>query len=288
VLKYSDGNKDDASPQALKHLVKSYGIDIVYPTIHGYAPDFEPADQESHIYWPLRAIKGIGQSVIGELCKDGRRGFDSIEEMMEECDLRKVHKGVVGKLIKAGFFDPIAPPWEVAEIYFKIRDEQGYNDDGIPYDLAHKNKFRWYQARNDAYSMIVKPWKEVAPFHEKVQTYTEARLSRLSPGKPMFIGGYVEDMRVDKTKNGGWYARVTVVDEGEEYNVMMWPGFFEDRALDHPDSNGNIHRPWKGQLIELTGNYEEWNGRSQVILNSPSSHCRVIWDEMDLPKVEEL
>lgn len=285
VLKYSDGNKDDASPQALKHLVKSYGIEIVYPTIHGYAPDFEPADGENQIYWPLRAIKGIGDSVVNELCKDGRRGFDSIEEMMEECDLRKVHKGVMGKLIKAGFFDPIAPPWEVARLYFKIREGQGYNDDGIPYDLAHRNKFRWYQERNEAYGMIVKPWKEVAPFHHKVQTYTEERLSRMSKDKAMFVGGYVEDMRVDKTKNGGWYARVTLVDEGERHTVMMWPGFFENRALDQPDDNGIIHRPYKGQLIELTGHYDEWNGRHQVILNSPRNYCRVIWDEMDLEEL---
>jgi len=286
VLKYSDSSKDAGSPQDLKHLVKQYGIEIVYPTIYGYAPDFEPAEGEDQIYWPLRAINGIGDSVIGELCKDGRRGFTSIEEMMEECDLRKVHKGVMGKLIKAGFFDPIAPPWEVAEIYFKIRKDNGRKDGGIPYYLSHRNKFRWYQERNDAYGMIVKPWKEVAPFHPKVQSYPESRLSRVKKDQAMFVGGYVEDMRVEKTKNGGWYARMTLVDEGEEHTVMMWPGFFESRDLDRPDENGVIHRPWKGQLVELTGKKDEWNGRVQVVLNSPRSYCRVIWDEMDLEEYQ--
>jgi hypothetical protein len=136
--------------------------------------------------------------------------------------------------------------------------------------------------------MIIKPWKEVAPFHKNVETYTgDAMVKNKKKGEKVFIGGYVEKIYYRKTKYGNWYASLTLVDAGEEHEVRMWPGFFESRRLFEPDDNGQIHRPWRGQLIEVTGVVDFWNGRAQVSMGSSGCYCRVVWDPIDFIELKE-
>lgn len=293
ALEYSDDDGDDSdkSSQQLKSLVKNqYDIDIVYPTIFGFAPRFEPVDGQEAIYWPVNRIKGVGDSIKEAMAEGGRRSFDSMEHMVEEMDGTSCHMGVFKKLIKAGFFDPLGEPWDVRDEYFRVREEvQGYSPEGdIPVEMQHRDRYKWQRMKNDLYQMIVDPWKEVfvqdaqsdEGFHPNVQFYDGHRgpsLDKVPDDDAVFIGGIVDFIEAKRTKYGDWYCKMRIKDEGEIHTVMCWDDFWEAQGLDDPRDSAK-QRPWKGALVEIVGKKRTWNDFSQVVVDDPAYHCRVIRD----------
>jgi DNA polymerase-3 subunit alpha len=268
----SDDSSKDNSAVNIKYQAVEEGIEFIYPTIFAYSKDFEPYE-EGKIIWPLNRIKGIGTKAVEDLCKGGRNSFSSIEEMFESCDKRLLSKTVFEALITAGFFDPICKPWEAAKIYYRLRNEP------VPYNMSHRNLFKWHKLKNEAFGMIVTPWKDIAPFHSKIQRYPGVALSSRADGKEVFIGGYVSDLKTRKTKKGSWYGVCTLVDDGEEYRIMLWSPFWENERLDIEGK-----RPKIGQLVELIGKKESFNDRPQVTINNPNSYVNIVWDESNFER----
>lgn len=285
VLKYATTQASKyESVFNLKSRAEQEQMSFIWPNIFGFASDFEPAS-DHEIYWTIHSLKGIGDKVADALTDGGKRNhFESIKQMLEECD-SAVHKGIYNKLIAAGFFDPVYPkPWEAAEEYYRLRAElQGKKDD-IPYDLSHKNMFKWLKERNDAFGLRIQSWKDSpAPFHRNIRRYTEDEFKEIPKGEKVFIGGEVVDIRIRSIKNkpDQFYARIRIEDNGESFIVMCWPGFWMNKDLDH---TGN--RPEKGQLVELIGEKDVWSpepGRDyhQVVVNSPGDYVRIVWDEYE-------
>lgn len=269
VLRHSSNDvKKDNSAYAMKAVAVLEGIDFVYPSIEHFVEDFEPVDDHT-IAWPLSRIKGCGATTVKELCKDGRRSFESMQQMYEDCNNRVVSKRAFDALIKAGFFDPVCKPWEAAKIYY-----QDIRKEAVPYDLDHRNLFRWYKVRNEAYSMIVEPWKAVAPFHRGVQYYPGTTLSKIKDDTEVFVGGYISSMKIKQTKRGDWFASATLEDEGEQIRVYFWSSFWENEQLDMEGRRPNV-----GQLVELIGVKRSFNDSPQVSVNGPGNYVRIVWDE---------
>lgn len=259
--------KKDNSAVNTKYQAVDEGIEFIYPNIFAFASDFEPyGDHE--IIWPLKRIKGLGTKAVESICEGDRSSFSSIEEMYESVNKRVVNKGVFNALITAGFFDPICKPWEAAAEYYRLRGEE------VPYEMAHKNLYRWYKLKNEAFNMIVTPWKDLAPFHEKVQRLQGVKLAEKKDGSKVFIGGYVEDLKIRQTKGGKWYAACKIVDDGESHDVKFWAPFWGNETLDIEGK-----RPKNGQVVELIGIKDSWNDRHQVTINDPDSYVKIVWDD---------
>lgn len=249
ALKYAKTSlRDDNNVYNLRDEALLEGIRFVYPNIHGFAREFYPAGKDS-IYWPLRAIKGIGKSVTDSLCPEQSGGFSTFEEMMESIDHRSVNKGVIKKFIKAGFFDPIGKPWEAIETYNDWRSENKMSTIDA-FDMSHRDEIEWLKLKNDAYNMYVDSWKNVAPFHENINFIPASTFEKLDVGEKVFIGGLVEKITIKQTKNGGWFCKLLLTDLLESYRVMIWSDVWE---RDMPQ------RPKEGSLVELIGKKDEWS-----------------------------
>lgn len=267
VLRHSPNDvKKENSAFVVKHSAEEEGIEFVYPSIEHFAPDFEPVGEK--ISWPLSRIKGLGVTTVREMCKDGRRSFKSIEEMVKTLDTKIVNKRAFNAMMCVGFFAPICKPWEAAGIYHGLRSEK------IPYELDHRNLFRWYKGKNEAYNMIVEPWKKIAPFHEKVQWYPGTSLNKVDDGTPVFVGGYISELRIKQTKNGKWFASATLIDDGEALRVYFWSEYWENEDLDRLRI-----RPAVGHLIELIGIKKSFNDVAQISVDKPNNYVRIVWDE---------
>jgi DNA polymerase III subunit alpha len=266
ALEFSNdsGEDSDSSFTSMKYDAATEGIDFIYPTVKKFSKDFYPYDS-STIIWPLSRLKGIGSRAIEEICKDNRSSFESMEEMLETCNKGHLRKNNYDALIKAGFFDPILKPWEAARKYYALRREQ------VPYEMDHEDVYEWVMERNSVYGMIVKPWKNVFPFHKNVRFYRGNSINSLSNGARVFMGGFVKDLRIRKTKRGGWYARATIIDEDEEHTVMFWSEFWENEELDFKNN-----RPEKGCLVELIGKKDSYMDRVQIGVDSLDSYVKVV------------
>jgi DNA polymerase III subunit alpha len=266
ALEFSNdsGEDSDSSFTSMKYDAATEGIDFIYPTVKKFSKDFFPYDN-STIIWPLSRLKGIGSRAIEEICKNNRSSFQSMEEMLELCDKSYLRKNNYDALIKAGFFDPILRPWQAARKYYKLRKEQ------VPYEMDHEDVYEWVMERNSVYGMIVKPWKSIFPFHKNVRFYRGNSMGPMNDGAKVFIGGFVKDLRIRRTKRGGWYARATIIDEDEEHTVMFWSEFWENEELDIKNN-----RPEKGCLVELIGKKDSYMERVQIGVDSIDSYVKVV------------
>jgi DNA polymerase III subunit alpha len=286
ALKYAspDAKRYD-SVFNLKARAREEGINFNYPTLFGFAEDFTPAG-ENQIYWPIHAIKGIGDKTTELVTDHGRRTkFESLDDMIEtlgpKCDL-----GIYKKLIRAGFFSPLhEDPWVVTEIVFERRNALLGKKDTVPYDMTSEDKLDWIRLRNDAFGFIVEPWKNSGQFHPKVMRLPETTYQSIPRNTKLFVGGYVEDVKIKAHKptkrnprnNDRFYAVIKLVDEGEEFKIMCWADFWMNSELDYSND-----RPMRGDLIELIGYKDVWSPDDSdkeihQIKTKPDSHMRKIW-----------
>jgi len=189
-------------------------------------------------------------------------------------------------LIKAGFFDPEGSPREMMHKLMELRQK----NEEVPVEYDHDNSFKWALEKRDAFGVLVKPWKESAPFHKNVRTYQGNEMSKLDDGTKVFLGGLVTGLVTRVTKRGDWYARLIVEDTDERHVIMMWGDFWGNSELDIPYNtdrqidpiNGRRKRPKKGDLVEIIGHKESWNDRVQVIVNSSDAYVRVVATEKEV------
>lgn len=270
-------DKKQANIYNFREKATEDGVKFIFPNIHGYAKDYYPASDGESIFWPLVAIKGVGEATSDTMCLQKQNSYGSIPEMMESIDTGKVHKGVVKTLIKAGFFDPLGSPLEAIEKYNEYRASQ--NMDLIDhYSMQTENDFAWEKMKNEAFGMQVRSWKDVAPFQENISQYTQSEFKKVPDGELIFIGGMVESIQIRQTKHGGWYAKVFITDLHEKYKIMFWSDFWDNPELPRHK------RPREGQLIELIGQKGSWSPPDSnkiyhsVEVGSPNNYVNIVWD----------
>lgn len=284
ILKFaSDDVKEDGNIFQVRCIAERGGIEFVFPNIHGFSEDFRPAG-ENKIYWPCRAIKGLGDKTMAELSKGGRNSFKDFDDFMDSINKRTIHKGVVNTLIRAGFFDPLGPPWEVAKMHKKWRDDNKKKGNDIPYDMSHEDVFRWYKIRNDVYNMQVVSWKEVSSFHKRITRFNPDQFAQVNDGDKVLIGGLIEKLKPSKTSKNEWYAKLTIVDHDERYSVNLWGGYWNNKQLDYDKA-----RPREGQIIELVGKKDTWKPEPDRVYHSLSvadknDYVKILWDSSNIDK----
>lgn len=249
VMQFADSNVEkEENVMDYKHICKRDGISFIYPNIFGFSDKFEPNEAGDKIYWPVDRVHGVGASATAELIKGGRHSFESLDKMLEGCDQGGLNLGGYKALIKAGFFNPLGKPWEVVEQYYDARRRIHKKKGEVPYEFSHKDEYLWIQHRNEAFKMIVEPWKEIAPFSDVCEAYPEDRLATIKDGEVIVIGGFIEDIRNRRTSTGNDFATITIVDDGEKIKVMAWSEYWANQELDRLGK-----RPRKGDLVEIVG-----------------------------------
>ncbi len=273
VLNSAKTDGKENSVTAIKKKAESRGITFVLPSMEAFATDFEPFGDDK-IFWPMWALKGIGEKALDNLRSLHVNSFSSIEEMLDMLDSKVWTKKVFETLVKADFFRSIGRPWEAMEAYYKARAKKMKKKvvEDIPFEYSHTNEFKWILAKNQAYTTQVEPWKKLAPFHENVGTYKSTKLKKVDDGEYVFIGGMVTSLYSRKTVRGDWYARMIVEDIDERFSVMLWSGFWDREILDKEG-----RRPMVGDIVQVVGKKVTFKDNVQVTLDDEEDEVDIIW-----------
>lgn len=276
-------SKDD-DLYSLKPVVEEEGFDFIYPSVKGFASEFKPRYPDA-IFWPLGSVKKMG--IAATHLESFGSSFASLDEFLEyTCTVKDekgrlpVNIGHIKTLIKIGFFAPFGKPTKIAEKVFDYRKEVLKKKEEIPPDLCdEKTPLYWAELKNSAYGFEVSKWKDIAEFSESVRSYTHAEFRNIPDGENLAIGGRVTSLyinRSDKGRNKGqYYATLTIKDGSEEYKIRLWSDFWSSEEMDRMRN-----RPRKGDLYEIVGKKNIWNGRHQVSVGAyENTHSRVIWRE---------
>lgn len=282
VLKYA---KADAKKQnnrfTARLAAEEEGMELVFPTIEEFRADFEPAG-DRRIYWPLKAISGLGSAA--ELIESRANGAKTIEGFVENVYGNKVNIGHMDKLVAAGFFNPICPPWEavgrVREAVYSVSGNKKHRV--VPARFQHDDEFKWIQERNAAFKMIVERWKMIGNFDDDVLFLDGDKLATVPDGAVIKVGGIVDRLEIRTTRNGKPFAKMKLKDVGEYISVMAWSEFWMNEDLDLLDI-----RPERGFVIQVEGTKDSFKPSDsdrafhQIKLDGDSK-CRIILREKDL------
>lgn len=261
------------------------GVEFIYPNIHDFRADFEPNDEGTAIYWPLRAISGINTAADAMVEKG--TSYDTIEDFVYNTYGGSVKVTVMDKLVAAGFFDPICPRHQaihkVREAVYEVSGDKSHL--AIPDEFVHTDDFRWVKMRNEAFKMFVEPWKELAPFSDSVRAFPGDALEKVEDGEEVTVGGIVDGIRIgriNKGKNKGkTFAKIYLKDAGEFIRIMAWSDFWEQEWLSEHGC-----RPELGQVVEITGIKDTYRPNESVnipqIKLDGNSSCDIVWKERDL------
>jgi len=273
VLNSAKTDGKDNSVTSIKKKAESQGIEFVLPAMEAFATDFEPFG-DNKIFWPMWALKGIGEKALDNLRSLHVNSFGSIEEMVDSLDSKVWTKKVFETLIKADFFRSLGRPWEVMAMYFEVRSRKMKKKvvEDIPFEYCHQNNFKWILAKNEAYDTQVESWKKLAPFDDNVRTYKSTSLKKVSDGEYVFIGGRVTSLYSRQTVKGDWYARMIVEDIDERYAVMLWSGFWDREILDKEG-----RRPMVGDIVQVVGKKTTFKDMIQIGLDDEEDDVGIVW-----------
>lgn len=274
----------DGDLYSLKPIAEREGVEFIYPSIKGFASEFTPK-YPNKIFWPLGRVKSMGQAA-DYLNKHGN-SFETLDEFVEYiCSKPEGSNRLVittrhiKTMISIGFFHPFGSPLDVANYIYPKRNEILNKKDEVP-EMFRDNKspLYWAEIRNDHYGFEVTKWKDVAGFSPEVKGYTDMELRRVPKDDRIAVGGRVTQLYINKIKAGrnagSYFANITLEDGDEKYNIKMWSDFWEDANMDLEHN-----RPRKGDLYEVVGVKDEYNGRHQIVCSSyQNTYSKVIWRE---------
>lgn len=297
--------KRDDDLYTLKYKAEEAGIKFVFPTIKGFASKFTPAG-DNKIYWPLGKVKGMGKAA--DFLAARGKNFTDLDDFCvyinsrDENGRRPINKKIIAILLDIGFFRPLGEVQDVAHKIVELRWQQALEEkveaarvdakkkdkpfdpdkvkpppkDPLPIEYSTKQDLMyWVKKRNDAFSFEVSKWKDVAPFSEDIESYTEKEFKEINDGHKVFIGGRVTKIFLDRikkgNKRGSYFATLQIEDGTEKYSVKIWPTFWESDKLAR---SGQC--PMKGDLIEIEATKNIWNDRHQLVVDG-DTYLKVVW-----------
>src|SRR5262249_31518361 len=229
---------------------RTQGIEILPPDVNASLDNFTPSGNT--IRFGLAAIKGIGQSAVSSIIEARNSGgtFTSVFDFTERVDSRAVNKRTLEGLIRAGAFDSVNK--SRARLFATI-------------DSAIESGQRLQRSRasgqTDLFGAIgasmpavdpalpaVREWthhellkgeKETLGFYisghplsgyeEALRDFADAdidRLSSLTHGTQVSVGGVVMDLSVRTTKKGDRFSLLQLEDQFGSVKVVAWPDVF--------------------------------------------------------------
>ena len=239
---------------------RKHNIVILPPDINESNIEFIVRNQQ--IRFGLVAVKNVGEGAIESIVEAREKGlegvakrFDSLFELCERVDLRKVNKRVMESLIRCGAFDSLgakrsqmmAALEDALEYGQRIQKERADPQMGL-FDMGPTpavsinlpempNLTEWEDRQRLAHE------KEVLGFYITghplnrydaiIEKYTNANalsLSDLSDGVAVRIGGLISAVKIHKTKRGDLMAFVSIEDLHGSVEVVVFSSLYPQVA----------------------------------------------------------
>lgn len=232
---------------AIEEGIKMYNPSALKATTH-----FSINKKTGGIYWPLRAVKGVGGKAALEIQKI--QPFSSLEDFMERVNKRIVNKRVMTKLIQAEAFKRFGKTEDIMRNYFKIKKEK------YPEELDNLRHSDWKKKKDETLGYISQSYKQVFKdfYSDKIMSKEEFKV--LGRKKFAVIGGIITKMREYKARNGKM-GFLTIEDLDEKYEIVIFASVW-DRLK---------NKPFKGDIVEIRGTKDKSpRGEDQVALGNPT------------------
>jgi DNA polymerase-3 subunit alpha len=245
-------NELNNTAKVVKYIneARAQGIEILPPDVNASLDNFTASGNT--IRFGLAAIKGIGQSAV--LCIIDARSsggpFRSIFDFTERVDSRAVNKRVLESLIRAGAFDSLGA--RRAQLFAVIDSavESGQHSQrsrasgqanlfgalGVAMQAVepplpdleewpHQDLLRGEKETLGFY-ISGHPLSHHEPTLRVLATADVDRLSSLTHGAQVSIGGVIMDLNIRTTKKGDRFGLFQLEDQFGSVKVVAWPEVF--------------------------------------------------------------
>lgn len=251
----SDDSKKNENIYTHRRHAMEEGIRFRDPSINHATVSFD-LTKEGRVYWPTKAIKGVGEKASAIIAK--HQPFSSMEDFMSRIEKRIVNKRVVVKLIFAGAFKQFGPTRKILRAYFKLKGEK------FPEEFENFDRVSLKKLRDTTLGYISMSYKKIlADNFGKSVVRSYEQFEKMPNRSRVSVGGVVTAFREIKTRNGGKrMAFVVIEDKDERYDIVVFPSFFATIKTDD--------MPTVGRVVQMTGTKGVSDrGDTQIVLGNP-------------------
>jgi DNA polymerase-3 subunit alpha len=228
-----------STEEVVKYIAecRHQGIEVFPPDINQSETNFTVV--EGKIRFGLAAVKNVGQGAIESVLEVRRQGgpFESLFDLCERVDHRKVNRRVIESLIKSGAFDStgarrsqmMSVLEEVLEVGQKVQKDRtngqfslfetmGMDSHGTIYppfpemEEWNEGELLNYEKESLGFFITGHPLARYEPVLKKFANADTLELQDLSEGRVVRIGGIVRDYKLHNDRKGEVMAFVTLED----------------------------------------------------------------------------
>ncbi len=239
-----------------KKECEDHDIEVLPPDINESDKDFTVVDDG--VRFGLAAVKNVGgaalDSIIEERTKNGP--FESLEDFCARIDSRKVNRRVIESLIKAGAFDSLGLK---RSQYMAILDQAIDQAQAAQRDRLSGQISLFSMVEDEAFAKVkrieppdIPEWETreklafeketvgfyitghpLADYEEEIRMVADctiAELDKAGTGRPLRVGGMVQQVVEKRTKQGKKMAFITLEDTTGSIEVLLFPKIYEEYA----------------------------------------------------------
>ena len=243
----------DNSDKVIRYIqeCRDLSIEVLPPDANESEVDFSVST--GNVRFGLAAIKGVGvgsvEAMIAERRENGR--FSSFLDFAERVDSSAINRRVAEALVKCGAFDSMGRPRAalfdsldqtmaaaqktqrdkaIGQTSFFGELQNGSGDSGV---AVEKDREEWTERERlsqekEALGFYISghPLNAYARDLKLFATYTTATIETAPPKGSVRMGGVVTAKRIQTTKKGDAYARLTIEDLSGGVEVIVWPDVY--------------------------------------------------------------
>lgn len=261
----NDASDQDKVNDAMREA-RRLGIKILPPDVNESELGFTVAGNKQ-IRYGLEGIKGIGPAAVSQIMKV--RPVKSLKDFYERADKRKIHKGVMSKLIKVGALDCFDKNRKaLLQQYFELREEpEVFIEEYKNLNFTKQEKFAWEKELIGMYitghpfdEFDLPGWKD-APLNSKIDC----------------VGTVVRKKQI-VTRNGNDMAFIDIETREGVLNVVIFPSQFSNVVKRDDDGKIISSKIDKGSIVRIKGKKE---------INSRNDELQVIANYITNPRMPE-
>jgi DNA polymerase-3 subunit alpha len=229
---------------------RGQGIEILPPDVNASLDNFTAGGNS--IRFGLAAIKGIGQSAVASIIDARSSGgpFLSLFDFTERVDSRAVNKRVLESLIRAGAFDSVnksrarlfaaidsaieggqrlqrSRASGQTDLFGALAASEPLADPPLP-DVPEWANHELLKGEKETLGFYISG-HPLSGFEEVLKDFADSdvdRLSGLSHGSIVTLGGVVMDLNLRTTKKGDRFGLFQLEDQFGSVKVVAWPDVF--------------------------------------------------------------
>ncbi|GAE92981.1 DNA polymerase III alpha subunit [Gracilibacillus boraciitolerans JCM 21714] len=271
MLSSNIGNTDKI--QGYIREAKNHNIKVLQPSINHSIGRFRVENNTIRI--GLNMIKGVGYQPVQAIVRARKdQLFKNLFDFCLRVPLQKINRSILESLILAGAFDDLHDnratllasldeAIEQGELFREFDDQLGFFEGDLALDVSYTEtdplpimKQLMMEREVIGFFVSTHPLSQV---RDKIRQYGYISMQQAKniKKKNVKMAAVIQAMKVIRTKKGETMAFVTIADETDELEGVIFPNVF--RQVNH----------WleEDEFVFIQGKVEERNDKKQLIIN---------------------